>query len=61
MGLYWVPVLLGATGIVLLLAVAVVCLAHVRRFVHAARQERRRTEQAVLPLRSAAADLRARR
>lgn len=61
MGLYWVPVLLGAAGIVLLLAVAVVCLAHVRRFVHAARQERRRTEQAVLPLRSAAAELRARR
>jgi hypothetical protein len=61
MGLYWVPILLGAAGIVLLLAVAVVCLAHVRRFVHAAQRERRRTEQAVVPLRSAAAELRARR
>ena len=61
MGFYWVPVLLGALGIVLLLAVAVVCLAHVRRFVHTAQRERRRTELAVVPLRSAAAGLRARR
>ncbi|MCE0762207.1 hypothetical protein LWC35_04655 [Pseudonocardia kujensis] len=61
MGLYWVPVLLGAAGIVLLLAVAVVCLAHVRRFVHAARQERRRAGEAVVPLQVAAAELRARR
>ncbi|MCE3552044.1 hypothetical protein LWC33_11305 [Pseudonocardia sp. RS11V-5] len=61
MGLYWVPVLLGAAGIVLLLAVAVVCLAHVRRFVHAAQHERRRAGESVVPLRAAAAELRARR
>jgi membrane protein implicated in regulation of membrane protease activity len=61
MGLYWLPILLGALGIVLLLAVAVVCLAHVRRFLHTVQRERRRTEQAVVPLRNAAAELRTRR
>lgn len=61
MGLYWVPILLGAAGIVLLLGVAVVLLAHARRFLHTVQRERRRTEQVAVPLRSAAAELRARR
>jgi hypothetical protein len=59
MGLYWVPT--GALGIVLLLAVAVVSAAHVRRLLQTAARARSRTVAAVTPLRSEMQAIKARR
>ncbi|GAA1832076.1 hypothetical protein GCM10009836_07680 [Pseudonocardia ailaonensis] len=61
MGGYWVPVLLGALGIVALLAVAVISAAHVRRLQRVMGRAQRGTAAATVPLQVAAARLRSRR
>jgi hypothetical protein len=50
MGGYWVPVLLGAFGIVLLLAVAVISAAHLRRLQRVVADAQRATAAATAPL-----------
>ncbi|GAA4538206.1 hypothetical protein [Pseudonocardia xishanensis] len=61
MGFYWVPVLIGALGVVLLLAAAVVTVSHVRRLTHTMERSRARTSMVVRPLTQQAARLRTRR
>ena len=61
MGFYWVPVLVAALGVVLLLAVAVVTVAHVRRLTHTVDRVRTRTSATAQPLTLQAARLKARR
>jgi flagellar basal body-associated protein FliL len=61
MGFYWVPILLAALAVVLLLGLAVVVFSHVRRFTHAADRSRTRTSAALRPLAEQASVLRARR
>jgi NO-binding membrane sensor protein with MHYT domain len=61
MGFYWITALVGALGVVLLLAVAVVALSHVRRLRHTMGRARARTSAAALPLRDRVAEIKARR
>jgi len=61
MGFYWIPVLVGALGVVLLLAVAVVAVSHLRRFTQTLDRARTRTSVAIRPLTTQATLLRERR
>jgi flagellar basal body-associated protein FliL len=61
MGYYWLPILLAALAVVLLLGLVVVVFAHVRRFTHTAERARVRTAAALEPLTRAATSLKTRR
>jgi hypothetical protein len=58
---YWTPVLLGALGVVALLALVVIATAHLRRLTRVLARYRSSTEYRLAPLRTGAAELRARR
>ncbi|SDE99619.1 hypothetical protein [Pseudonocardia oroxyli] len=61
MGFYWVPILLAALAVVLLLGLAVVVFSHVRRLTHTLERGRTRTSAALRPLSQQATALKARR
>ncbi|WP_181783254.1 hypothetical protein [Pseudonocardia pini] len=61
MGFYWIPLLVGALGVVLLLAVAVVSVSHLRRLLHTVARARSRTSAAAVPLQGELRALKARR
>jgi flagellar basal body-associated protein FliL len=61
MGYYWLPILLAALAVVLLLGLAVVVFSHVRRFTHTVARSRARTSAELRPLALQATALRARR